>query len=74
MRISSFYFKKLREDANEYVRRPSVCQRSKYDASTTPELLQPLAIPQTSWSCISMDFMDGLPKFKGRTTILVVVD
>lgn len=69
-----FYWKNLREDVNEYVRKCSVCQRSKYDASATPGLLQPLAIPKTSWSCISMDFIDGLPKSKGKTTILVVVD
>ncbi|KAH0656544.1 hypothetical protein KY285_031426 [Solanum tuberosum] len=57
-----FYWKNLREDVNEYVRKCSVCQRSKYDASATPGLLQPLAIPKTSWSCISMDFIDGPSK------------
>ena len=36
--------------------------------------MQPLAIPTSVWSSISMDFIDGLPKSKGKTTIMVAVD
>jgi hypothetical protein len=37
-------------------------------------LLQPLAIPSQRWEEVSMDFITGLPKSKGKTVIMVVVD
>jgi hypothetical protein len=39
-----------------------------------PGLLQPLAIPSQCWEEVSMDFITGLPKFEGKTFIMVVVD
>lgn len=57
-----------------YVRQCVTCQRSKYDSSAYHGLLQPLQIPSTFWASISMYFIDGLPKSKGKITILVVVD
>lgn len=40
----------------------------------TEGLLQLLQIHQTTCASISMDFIDGLSKSQGKTTILVVVD
>ena len=51
-----------------------VCQRYKYDNSTSPRLLQPLSIPDTIWTQMSMDFIEGLPLSRGKEVILVVVD
>jgi hypothetical protein len=51
-----------------------VCQRSKFKNCPYPGLLTPLPIPEIAWSFISMDFIEGLPKFEGKDTILVVVD
>lgn len=37
-------------------------------------LLQSLPIPEISWSHISMNFIEGLPKSGGKDVIMVVVD
>ena len=50
------------------------CQRHKGETTLLPSLLKPLPILTRIWTDISMDFIDGLPKFGGKTIILVVVD
>lgn len=57
-----------------YIRQCAICQRSKSDHAAYPGLLQPLQIPYTTWSSITRDFIDGLPKSHGKTTVFVVVD
>ncbi|GJU83584.1 ty3-gypsy retrotransposon protein [Tanacetum coccineum] len=37
-------------------------------------LLQPLNLPDQIWEELSMDFIDGLPKFEGYIVIMVVID
>jgi len=37
-------------------------------------LLQPLTIPNQSWEEVSMDFITGLPKYEGKSVIMVIVD
>ncbi|GJR15629.1 retrotransposon-related protein [Tanacetum coccineum] len=50
------------------------CQRYKPNLEAYPGLLQPLPIPISIWTSISMDFIKGLPKSQGKDVILVVVD
>ncbi|KAH0747437.1 hypothetical protein KY285_009094 [Solanum tuberosum] len=49
-------------------------RRHKYDTSAYPGLIQPLHVPDGVWVDISLDFIEGLPKSKGKDAILVVVD
>lgn len=58
----------------ECVRNCSICQRYKPDNTANPGLLQPLPIPKTLFSDISMDFISGLPKSKGKEVVFMVVD
>lgn len=61
-------------DIRSFINRCDICQRHKYDASAYPGLLQSLPIPEGVWTDISSDFIEGLPKSKGKDVILVVVD
>lgn len=51
-----------------------VCQKSKYEAMSPAGLLQPLPIPKLIWEDLSMDFITCLPKSRGQSAIMVVVD
>ena len=51
-----------------------VCQQHKVETIKTPGMLQPLAIPSQRWEEISMDLITDLPKFEGKSDIMVVVD
>jgi hypothetical protein len=51
-------------------------QQNKGETIKTPGLLQPLAIllPSQHWEEVSMYFITCLPKYEGKTVIMVVVD
>jgi len=72
--VSVLYWKGLNKDVRNYVRACVICQRNKPDLAAPAGLLQPLPIPNTIWEDISMDFIEGLPKSRGKDVILVVVD
>ena len=71
---SVVYWKGLKKAVRQYVWECEVCQRYTYDVSTYLGFLQPLLIPYRVWSDISLDFIEGLPKLRGKGVILVVVD
>ena len=64
----------MKSDLKQFVRNCDVCQRIKSDTKSPVGLLQPLPIPTTSWTNVSLDFVEGLPKSMGYEVILVVVD
>lgn len=66
---SMFYWK-----GREFIRHCAVCQQTKYETVAYPGLLQPLPIPQYVFADLSMDFIYGLPKSKGKDVVFVVMD
>ena len=69
-----FYWKNMKTRVKDWVRQCDVCQRNKFDQQLPSGLLQPLPILTQIWAKISMDFVEGLPKVKGKLVVLVVVD
>ena len=69
---ASFYWKGLKRATKLFVAECDVCQRNKAETVHPSGLLQPLPIPDKIWEDISMDFIDGLPTSKGKTSIFVV--
>jgi hypothetical protein len=69
-----FFWPHMKNFVMEKVSQCPICQISKPEHVQYPGLLDPLKIPSTKWSEISMDFIEGLPKSRGKDVILVVVD
>ena len=64
----------MKKVVKDYLAACQTCQKNKYEALAPGGLLQPLPVPNMVWAEIFMDFIPGLPKAKGKDTILVVVD
>jgi hypothetical protein len=69
-----FFWDGLKTDVQRFVAECLVFQQNKVETIKTPGLLQPLAIPSQCWEEVSMDFITGLPKFEGKSVIMVIVD
>ena len=70
----NFYWPKMTEWINDYVRSCDVCQRNKASRHKRYGLLQALEPAWSAWSSISMDFVVDLPVSAGYTQVWVVVD
>lgn len=64
----------MKQDIRTFVVECYTCQRHKGEKVKPPGTLQPLPIPSTVWTNISMDFIVGLPKSGNKSVIMVVVD
>ena len=69
-----FYWPRMKSYFNKFVRDCDVCQRIKSDTTSPTGLLQPLSIPTTPWTDVSMDFIKGFPKSMEYEVILVVMN
>jgi hypothetical protein len=69
-----FSWKGLKEDVIKHVKECTTCQVNKDEHTHPTGLLQPLPIPEHKWESISMDFITGLPRTKGKNCIFVVVN
>jgi hypothetical protein len=67
-----FFWDGLKTDVQRFVVECLVCQQNKVETINTPGLLQPLSIPSQHWEEVSMDFITGLPKSKGKSVIMVI--
>ena len=64
----------MRQDIKSFIRSCSICQRAKTSQLHPVSLLNPLSIPTQVWEDTAMDFITGLPIFKGYSVIMVVID
>ncbi|GKV44052.1 hypothetical protein SLEP1_g51279 [Rubroshorea leprosula] len=69
-----YYWPKMRDDVEAYVRTCLVCQQDKIKQQQPGGLLEPLPTPECPWECVTMDFFSALPQSEGYGSILVVVD
>ena len=70
----NFMWDSMRTDVRNFVAQCITCQHTKYDNRKLGGLLCPIPIPALPWEDLSMDFIVGLPAYKGNTCILVIVD
>ena len=64
----------MKVDILTFVAECDVCQCHKGETDKPPGTLQPLPIPASIWTDVSMDFITSLPKLGSKSTIIVVVD
>ena len=71
---ASYYWPRMRDDVEAYVRTCLVCQQDKVETKVPGGLLEPLPIAEKPWDSVTMDFITCLPNSEGFGTIMVVVD
>jgi hypothetical protein len=59
---------------HDYIKSCLVCQRNKTEHLHLAGLLQPLAVPNSIWRDIVLDFVEGFPRVGGKSVILMMVD
>ena len=69
-----FHFPQMKQLVQEQVRQCSVCQRYKSEHVHPAGLLLPLPVPNGVWTDIALDFVEALPRVRGKSVILTVVD
>jgi hypothetical protein len=70
-----YWWPGLRADVRKYVAECTSCQRNKPTNQKPAGMLQPMPIPETPWSIVTMDFITDLPPTDtGHDALLVVVD
>ena len=71
----SFFWVKMKEDIEAYVKSCASCQRAKRRTTKPPGANVPFPIPELPFEIIAMDMKSGLPKTsRGNDAFWVVVD
>ena len=71
---SELYWVGMHSYITKFVVESDICQRNKGLNTTPAGLLQPIPLPLQVWDEVTMDFIEGLPKAEGYSSLLVVVD
>ena len=69
-----FYWKKITDWVNDYVRSCTTCQQAKAPRHARFGLPSPLQVPYAAWASTSVDFITQLLNSGGYTQIMIVVD
>lgn len=69
-----FTWSTIREDTRKFIASCLDCQHTKYETQKPVGLLCPLPVPNRPWENLSMDFIVGLPVYRGHISLLIVVD
>jgi hypothetical protein len=69
-----FHFPNMKKLVQDWVRACPTCQRYKSEQLHPAGLLLPLPVPQGVWTDIALDFVEALPRVRGKSVILTVVD
>ena len=69
----SYYWPKMGEDVQAYVKSCLVCQLDKTEKKKMSGFLQPLLILEKPWKSVYMDFISGFPKALECKSIFVVI-
>ena len=70
----NFTWQTMSNDIHKFVAQSVDCQLVKYEPAKPRGLLCPLPVPGQPWEDLSMDFIVGLPTYRGNTCILVIID
>jgi len=70
----NYWWPNMAQFVDRYIEACDNCLRSKPNLQNNYRNLQPNETPERRWGTISMDFVMPLPKSRGYTGILVVVD
>ena len=70
----NFIWASMKQDVHRDITSCITCQQIKLDHHRPPGLLCPLPISAWPWEDLSLDFIMGLPSYRGNSIILVIVD
>lgn len=73
-KAKTHYWPSMKAGIKDFVASCDVLSEKKGENSLPAGLLQPLPIPEKAWQHITIDFIEGLLKSKGKKVILVVVN
>jgi hypothetical protein len=69
-----FHFLNMKQVVEDFVRECVTCQRYRLEHLHPASLLLPLPVPQGVWLDITVDFIEALPRVRGKSVIFTVVD